>query len=73
MCEKGGFRSTDVGGSGFSRTARPLKMKAVLSFETSGINTPAGTLYWIYFYSDKAVRNTGFSNQDKKKLQIRKK
>jgi len=42
-------------------------MKAVLSFETSGINMPAATLHWIYFYSDKAVRNTGFSNQDKKK------
>ena len=53
MCEKGGFRSTDGGDSGSSRTARTLKMKAVFCFETSGINTPAATLHWIYFYSDK--------------------
>ena len=73
MYENGGFRSADVGDSGSSRTARLLKKKAVRSFETSGINTPAATLRWIYFYSDRAVRNTGFSNQDQKQLKIRKK
>jgi hypothetical protein len=35
-------------------------MKALRSFETSGMNTPAATLHWIYFSFDKAVRNTGF-------------
>jgi hypothetical protein len=47
-------------------------MKAVRSFETSGINTPAATLHWIYCYSDRTIRNAGFSSQDKKKYKFEK-
>jgi hypothetical protein len=46
-------------------------MKAVRCVETSGINTPAATLHWIYFSSHKAVRFFQ-SRQKHYKIRIRK-